>query len=427
MNRIARLIGLAAVLLIVFFAAILASGLRLRSQTEQLRLAALETKRHQLEQFFLVAHPGPLPWTDAYSGALASILDCQIAILPSPANPGANPIPTAKTPWQFDYPLRDNADNVIAVLRVSAQPPPTVRLGEVYRKTAIILLILALGLLVVLVIALLFNLRQRPDPDNHKDNERSAIGNEFDSLTHLAKTTVKQGVDLEHERRERERADEDLTFQQILLNRSLEEKIQLGRELHDGIIQSLYATGLTFEAARNRLARDPAEADRLLDTGLKSLNASIRDVRSYINGLAPENLRHQSFAASVLSLTQTLAVGRIATFDLRIDEPAAARLTDNQSADLLQIIREAVSNSLRHGNADKITIRLHESTGELGLLVQDNGKGFDLTNRTARGHGLNNLQARADRIHATLRIVSAPNEGARTILTLPIHAKDSTT
>jgi len=278
----------------------------------------------------------------------------------------------------------------------------------------------ALGLLAVLVTALLFNLQRRREPDAQGSGSRAAIGTEFDSLTHLAKTNVQQGVDLEHERSERLRADEDLHFQQTLLNRSLEEKIQLGRELHDGIIQSLYATGLTFEAAKNQLARDPAEAARQLETGLKTLNATIRDVRSYISGLAPENLRQQSFAESVHSLTQTLTAGRPTVFDLRIDDAAAFKLTEAQSMDLLQIIREAVSNSLRHGAANKITIRLHESGGELGLLVQDDGKGFDVAKLTAHGHGLDNLQARADRIHAVLRVNSSPGEGTRTVLTLQL-------
>ena len=417
MNRIARLVGLAAVLLLVFLAAVLASGLRLRQRTEQLRQAALQTRQVQLEHLLALANATPPPWTDAYIKELSTVLDAQIEVT-IPADP-QQPTFTASIPWQFTHTVRDDAGHALAVLRVSTQPPPAIRLGDVYRQTAMILLVLALGLLAVLVTTLLFNLRKQHDPEGNGTGSRAAIGQEFDSLTHLAKTTVQQGADLEHERNERLRADEDLHFQQILLNRSLEEKIQLGRELHDGIIQSLYATGLTLEAARNQLARDPAEAGRQLDAGLKALNTTIRDVRSYISGLAPENLRQQSFAESVLSLTQTLGGGRAVAFDLRIDEAASARLTDGQSTDLLQIIREAVSNSLRHGAASKITIRLHASAGELGLLVQDNGAGYDPDKLIHRGHGLENIQARADRIQAALRVTSTPGEGTRTIITLP--------
>jgi signal transduction histidine kinase len=423
MNRIARLVGLAAVLLIVFLAAVLASGLRLQRHSEQIRLSALQAKRNQLEHFLALTHPTAAQWTDAYVKDLASTLDVQVRVLPAAAQ-AASVTPML---WQFNHPVRDDAGQIINVLQVSAQPPPTIRLGEVYRHTAMILLVLALGLLVVLVTALLINTRHLTGPEVRATDSRATLGKEFDSLTHLAKTNLQQGADLQRERSERLRADEDLHFQQILLNRSLEEKIQLGRELHDGIIQSLYATGLTFEAAKNHLAKDPAEAARQLDTGLKALNATIRDVRSYISGLSPENLRQQSFADSVHSLTQTLIGGRSTEFEIKIDDSAAARLADAQSTDLLQIIREAVSNGLRHGDASKITVRLHESAGEIGLLIQDNGRGFDPAKLTARGHGLDNLQARAERIGATLRITSAVGEGTRTVVTLPAQVQSGTT
>jgi signal transduction histidine kinase len=421
MNRIARLLGLAVVLLAIFLAAVLASWIRLRHQTEQLQRVAIESRQQQLERVLALTRPAPPPWTDAYIKDLNIILDAQISVLP--ASTAAEPTvqsSTSSRTWHFNHSLHDDAGQTLAILQVNISPPAYVRLGNFYRHTALILLVLALGLLAVLAIVLLFSFGRNQGDEPTATGISKAIAQEFDSLTHLAKTNVRQGADLERERRERERADEDLHFQQVLLNRSLEEKIQLGRELHDGIIQSLYATGLTFEAAKNQLPRDPAAAAHQLDAGLKALNTTIRDVRSYISGLAPENLRQQGFADSVLSLTQTLSSGRHATFDLRIDESAAAKLSDPQSTDLLQIIRETVSNALRHGAATKITIRLHESDGEIGLLVQDDGKGFDPAQLANRGHGLDNIKARADRIHAGLRITSAPGEGTRIVLTLPI-------
>ncbi len=420
MNRIARLLGLATVLLIVFLAAVLVSGLRLRQHTERVRQETLQSKQLQLERIIALTPPAPSPWTDLYLNNLAAALNAQLVLLPTTTEAKQAKPTTNLGPWQFNHTLRDNNGLTLAVLRVSMQPPPAVRLGEVYRQTALILLILALGLLTVLVTVLLFNIRQRPDTGNTNHHWPDAIGQEFNSLTHLAKTTVRQSADLERERSERLRSDEDLHFQQVLLNRSLEEKIQLGRELHDGVIQSLYATGLTFEAAKNQLPGDPAAAARQLDTGLKALNATIRDVRSYISGLAPENLRQQSFSKSVLALTQTLDGARATTFDLRIDESTASRITEVQNADLLQIIREAMSNSLRHGAANKITLRLHEGEGEIGLSIEDNGKGFDPSRLGSRGHGLDNIKARADRLQAGLRITSATGEGTRLVLTLPI-------
>ncbi|MFT3870631.1 MAG: sensor histidine kinase [Nibricoccus sp.] len=416
MNRIARLIGIALLLLIIFLAAVLASWTRLRRQTDQVQKTTIEIRQHQLERALSSTRPPPLPWPESYIKDLNTLLDAQVEVRAKTEPSSANP---TSSPWYFDYTWRGADREPLANLHVTIKPPATVQLGHLYRHTSFVLLALALGLLIVLVIVILFS-REENSAADQPIAAGSNTSHGFASLSQLAKVSVQQQAELEHERIERLRADEDLHFQQLLLNRSLEEKIQLGRELHDGIIQSLYATGLTFEAAKKHIASSPEEASRQLEAGLKTLNTTIRDVRSYISGLAPENLRQQSFSQAVLSLTQTLGSGRAVNFDLRIDEQTAGRLNDTQVSNLLQIIRESISNSLRHGAATQITVRLHESADEIGLLIQDNGKGFDPARLVARGHGLDNIKARTDRINAGLRIASAPGEGTRLVITLPI-------
>jgi signal transduction histidine kinase len=138
-------------------------------------------------------------------------------------------------------------------------------------------------------------------------------------------------------------------------------------------------------------------------------------------GLAPENLRRAGFARGLSALLGQLRAGRDAAFDLQIDEEAAGLLTPEQSIEALQIAREAVSNAFRHGRATLVTLRLQRSDCELCLLVQDNGTGFDPAAVRGGGHGLGNMQARADRLGAALRITSSPGEGTRVVATLPIR------
>lgn len=245
---------------------------------------------------------------------------------------------------------------------------------------------------------------------------------EIGALALLAETSAAQGAALARERDVRQRAEADALLNQQLLNRSLEEKIRLGRDLHDGIIQSLYAAGLVIQSARTVAPSDPAEADRRLAQGLDSLNQTIRDVRAYIAGLAPDNLRQTGFAQALEALFTELRAGRDVRFDLKIDDAATARLTPEQSTEALQLAREAISNSLRHGGASLITVRLHPGDGEICLLVQDNGAGFDPARRNGAGHGLANMEARAARLGATLRIESRPGEGTRLVLTFPVAA-----
>lgn len=419
MNRIARLFSLAALLLLIFLAAVLASWIMLRRQVSEIQGTAITTRQVQLARTLELTHPPSPPWSESYIKDLNTLLESRIDILTAEEFEKNS----STRPWYFKYRWSDQDSGTVVHLGVSISPSHAAQIGHLVRYTSLVLLVLALGSVCLIGIIILFNLGQRPGGKPGEPAVDSSHG--FESLTHLAKISVKQQAELERERIERLRADEDLHFQQILLNRSLEEKIQLGRELHDGIIQSLYATGLTFEAARKNLGTKPADAAQQLEAGLKALNATIRDVRSYINGLSPDNLRQQSFSDAVLALTQSLGSGRETKFDVRIDDAASARLADAVTIQLLQIIRESISNSLRHGAASLITVRLHEGGDELALLIQDNGKGFDMAGTERRGHGLENIKARASAIEAHARISSVPGEGTRIVITLPPSAGKS--
>lgn len=426
MNRIIRLVGLALCLLLLFLFAVAATQRWLLRHTEQLGKDAVAAKALQFDRTLALAAPGPLPWTPEFIKTFSEALGARIDF---PAEDGdtsaASPALSADEQgrWQFTRALSDATAHPRAV-RVSFSMPAPVRLLSVYQHTTALLLVLALGLVLIFTVCVLISLRSRGTPQDSDAREIVISARaEIDSLTHLAQVSTRQGTELERERSERQRAEEDAHFQQTLLNRALEEKIRLGHDLHDGIIQSLYAAGLTVEAAKTLVERDPPEAHRQLDTALKTVNTTIREVRSYIAGLSPDTLGLQTFAESIRSLTQTLDAGRAAEYDLRIDDDVAGNLHEDHVTHLLQITREAVSNALRHGQATQISVRLHQSSGEICLLVQDNGRGF-AQDRASSGHGLGNMRARAVRLGATLQCTSSPGKGTRILLTMhsPIPA-----
>ena len=86
----------------------------------------------------------------------------------------------------------------------------------------------------------------------------------------------------------------------------------------------------------------------------------------------------------------------------------------------MNILREAVSNSLRHGRARQIILRAARSDDTLALSVQDDGAGF--TPSPGAGHGLGNMRARAVRLGGKLEVESTPGKGTRIILSLPLPA-----
>ncbi|MFA6960079.1 MAG: ATP-binding protein [Opitutaceae bacterium] len=254
----------------------------------------------------------------------------------------------------------------------------------------------------------------------HDTTARIRSREDMHQVEHLAKTAVAHEEALRHERAERQRTDENLHIQQLLLNQALGEKIRLGRDLHDGVIQSLYATGLTLESSRQRRAADPAAADALFERGVQLLNDNIREIRAYISSLSQSqpSARHD-FSNALAVLVENLKGDRTTEFVIRIDEGAEVRLSPTQLPDLLQIVHEAVSNALRHGNASQVTIRLHEDGDRLALMVQDNGAGFDPSTVSSEGHGLVNFRARASSLHSEFRLESQPGEGCRLVLTFP--------
>lgn len=415
MQSFVRLLGLPALLLVVFLVICLGAQGWLRRQSERLQGDAITARRAQFQQAVTHVRSGTSPWTADQLVNLGKVIDASITLAPAPSSLPAS----TNDRLIFSEPVRDAQGNVATHAVVTFPTPPLLRLHLAHARTWVLLLVLGVGIvLLFLVVSVLW---RRPGAGASPDTRTpwaSARG-EMGSLEQLARTSIAQGSALAQERDARLRTEQDLLLNQRLLNQSLEEKIHLGRDLHDGLIQSLYAVGLTLESTRPLLQQNPAEAERRLAQCLENLNAAIRDVRGYITGLAPEKLHRVSFAVAVALFFDELRGNRDASLNLKIDDDAAAALSRAQATEALQITREAISNSLRHGQATQLTVRLHRTDREIGLLVQDNGRGFAPAEQTGDGHGLGNMQARAQQAGATLRIDSRPGDGTRVIMTLP--------
>jgi len=416
MKRIARLIGLFSILVLFFVVALVASQRLLHRQTERLRAEAIERKHAQFLAAVDLSGLGLPPWPDDAIARLGRTLDATIALAPEAARPAESLAPASEA-WQFTHRFGESAG--APVVQVSFDPPPAARLLATYQRVATIMLNLALGVIVIFAAVLLWSIRARETVDEAGSAERDSDRDGFRSLRHLASVSARQSDELERERAERLRVEEDLNIKQLLLNRALEQKIRLGQDLHDGIIQSLYATGLNLEATRPLVGSDPAAADARITGATQALNTTIREVRAYIAGLSPDTLRRQTFAESVGVLTRDLSAGRAAEFVVSIDEPTAARLAEDASTDLLQVVREGVSNSLRHGGATRLDIRLEPAGEGARLTLADNGAGFTPDRKTRSGHGLDNMTARARRHGGTITLESNPGRGTTVTCHLP--------
>lgn len=233
----------------------------------------------------------------------------------------------------------------------------------------------------------------------------------FGRLAALIESSFDQRRTLEREIEERRRMEAALRRSEAELRNSYELRTRLARDLHDGVIQSIYAAGLGLEGMRGALLSDPAAAERRLNAAQASLNQTIREVRSFIQGLEPDEGERLDFARALQSLVTTLQSLHPVEIPLRI-ELAPLRLSPREEVHALQIVRECVSNAIRHGQAARIEVSLRKTDAGAELTVRDNGRGFDLAAaRTRGGSGLANLASRAAEIAAHLEIDSSPGKG----------------
>jgi PAS domain S-box-containing protein len=219
---------------------------------------------------------------------------------------------------------------------------------------------------------------------------------------------------------ERRQAEEALRESERRLRQALEDRIRIGRDLHDGIIQSIYAVGLSLGECGRVLKENPDDAERRLKQGVTDLNLVIRDVRNFIVGLEPEALKGRKFGAALESVVAGLEGVTSTRFSFEVEPRAAERLNSQQSGHLLQIAREAISNAIRHGGARKALVALREHADGVQLEVRDDGAGFDLTEPNGAGYGLRNIEGRAKELDAQSEVISVPGGGTRVTVNLPL-------
>lgn len=194
---------------------------------------------------------------------------------------------------------------------------------------------------------------------------------------------------------------------------------RLARDLHDHIIQSIYALGLKVDDCTQRIPKDPSRAQTQLRGVLEDVNGVIRELRNVIHGIESNVIQPQEFKTALKSLALTLGQDQSGRIRLDIDQGAAELLTPGQATELVHIAREALSNSLRHAAAETTTLRLEKGESSLQFLIEDDGKGFDPGEAGRKGFGLRNMARRADGLRAGFLIESGPGKGTTIKLDIP--------
>jgi len=202
----------------------------------------------------------------------------------------------------------------------------------------------------------------------------------------------------------------------------VEERSRIGMELHDGIIQSIYAVGLTLEYASLMLDEQPQVTRERLGQAIDGLNDVIRDIRSYILDMRPQRFEGKDLATGLLELVRAFRANTFINVDLAIDRQVSAQVEPDLAIGLFHIAQEGLANVARHARARNVRLALNREDDTLLLDLKDDGRGFDpSTVSRYTGHGMRNMEERARLLNGEWRLDSAPGAGTHLQVRVPFN------
>ena len=212
--------------------------------------------------------------------------------------------------------------------------------------------------------------------------------------------------------------------QQVQRLAIVDERDRISRDLHDSVIQAIYAQTLALDDVPDLVEEDPDEARRRVDEAIDALHAVIRDVRNFIFGLRPVLLESGDLAEGIRQLTTELERNGGVDVSVEVSDPGdqIGSLPIETVVQLLTITREALSNVARHAGAATCRVALSLDDVRLRLAIEDDGRGLRGAAGVERGHqGMANMRARTEALGGTFDASGDAASGTRIIVTIPVR------
>lgn len=189
----------------------------------------------------------------------------------------------------------------------------------------------------------------------------------------------------------------------------LEDRERIARDLHDKVIQRLFASGLSLQGTI-RLIKDEAAADRVHSV-VEDLDETVKQIRTAIFGLEGSRRASGGLRDRVLALLREAAGPLGFSPQVNFEGAVDASIQEDVAEDLLAVLREALSNVARHARAKKVVVDV-EVNGDVVLRVADDGLGPPASAADAPGRGLRNMSNRATRLGGTFELRGREPAGA---------------
>jgi signal transduction histidine kinase len=198
---------------------------------------------------------------------------------------------------------------------------------------------------------------------------------------------------------------------------TLEERNRIAREIHDSLGHSLTALNLQLETALKLWQSNPGKAETFLATAKELGSKALKDVRQSVSTMRSNPLQEQSLDGAIASLLENFhrSNGLLPIYQINLEYPLPPEI----NTAIYRITQESLTNISKYAYATEVKLELTMTRGNLRLVIQDNGRGFDLGQNTT-GFGLHSMRDRTLALGGEFNINSAPGSGCKITVNIPL-------
>ena len=202
-----------------------------------------------------------------------------------------------------------------------------------------------------------------------------------------------------------------LTASEQRLSALLHDRSRIGRELHDSVLQALYAIGLSLERNPGLRSGTPQAVRLSRNQATDQLNKLIQEIRRMILSVESDNVDPFMLVSELQALARTFEGVSELRIRVEVDPDAEEILTGEEARELVTIAREALNNCVRHARATRIVIALRQIGAQVRLSIRDNGAGFEVGHGHVKGIGFAHMENRVRKIGGRLDIRTTVGRG----------------
>ncbi len=213
---------------------------------------------------------------------------------------------------------------------------------------------------------------------------------------------------------------DDITEQKRALEQeraliAAQERERMARDLHDAVSQTLFSANVIAEALPRLWKRDPGGAEQQLNSLSEYTRAAMAEMRLLLLELRPASLIQVELPVLLQQLCNAMQARKRIGFRTEVANKSF-EVPPHVKLAFYRVAQESLNNVIKHSLASETTIMLRQSETGMALIVNDNGRGFDVHTVAATSMGLEIMEERASEIGASLTVDSAPNQGTRIVL-----------